>query len=74
MRAAARCRALVAFRDGRCIAHAGVARRGLLAGSQTPGAFVTAKQVRLCLNSLAALLSDPCLTLVDRCTGLWYRR
>ena len=48
MRAATRCRALVAFRDGRCIAHAGVARRGLAAGSQTPGPFVTAKQVPAC--------------------------
>jgi len=48
MRAATRCRALVAFRDGRCIAHAGAARCGLAAGSQTPGPFVTAKQVPAC--------------------------
>ena len=61
MRAAARCRALVAFRDGRCIAHAGVARRGLAPGSQTPGVFVAAKQVRRWAPELGTMrLSSNC--------------
>ena len=57
--AATRCRALVIFRGGRCLGHAGVAARGIVAGAQIPGPLCRAAQLSGSGSYLANMVLYP---------------